>query len=466
MKFNVFFPFRTIVASAIVLFLSAGSIESKAQDVTGTVNQDVTGTEIPKDSSLVDSYLSLSLEELLGIDVIDKRFKFYGYFDTYAEKTFKVPYVDDFGQTAFEDVPFEFTPVRNFHLYGSGNLSDRIDMLINLARISGDGLEVRNAWGNFKIKENLLQVRIGKMYRRFGLYNEKLDQIPTFIGIEAPELFDTDHLFLTRTTNLMVHGEMQSGKKLFQYALTTESGEGGASRNLIPVGWDFRYTSGSFIIGTSGFASSINSNNKTSSTVKFLTGSPKGGVLPWMKADSYSVLGGFVEKQAGNFLIQAEYWVSPHNAVRNADNVLTIVKDAGINNQQRQRFLGASASRPDSLLTKSDVVTNVKYTSASWYVRVGYNIETKAGQFIPYLFLDWMSNPEVINNKKYGGDEESGFADNGVFLKPSAGLVYRPIPTVAIKVDGSVHSQKFNGKTEMYPELRFDFSFAFRQWVQ
>lgn len=77
-----------------------------------------------------------------------------------------------------------------------------------------------------------------------------------------------------------------------------------------------------------------------------------------------------------------------------------------------------------------------------------------------------MSNPEVINTKKYGGDEESGYADNGVFFKPSLGLVYRPITNVAIKLDGSIHSQKFNGKNEIYPEIRMDFSFAFKQWQQ
>jgi hypothetical protein len=37
----------------------------------------------------------------------------------------------------------------------------------------------------------------------------------------------------------------------------------------------------------------------------------------------------------------------------------------------------------------------------------------------------------VINNKDYGGDKESGLADDGIFTKTSAGIVYRPIPTVA-----------------------------------
>jgi hypothetical protein len=41
------------------------------------------------------------------------------------------------------------------------------------------------------------------------------------------------------------------------------------------------------------------------------------------------------------------------------------------------------------------------------------------------------------------------------------GLVYKPIPNVAIKLDGSYHVQQYNGKSVSYPELRLDFSFAF-----
>ncbi len=185
-----------------------------------------------------------------------------------------------------------------------------------------------------------------------------------------------------------------------------------------------------------------------------------------MEGDHFGVFGAFIEKKLGNFLIQAEYWASPHNAVRNADNVLTMVNEAGINKNQRERFLGAASSKPDSALTVDDVVTKVSYVSSTWYVRVGYNIDSKIGQFVPYVFADWMTNPEVIHNKQYGGDEESGFADNGIFFKPSVGLVYRPIQSVAIKVDGSIHSQKYNGQNEIYPELRMDFSFAFKQWQQ
>ncbi|HTJ49024.1 MAG TPA: hypothetical protein VL443_06175 [Cyclobacteriaceae bacterium] len=416
-----------------------------------------------QDSLATDDLFDLSLEELLKIKVteLDRKLKLYGYINTNAAKQFGFPSVNSEGKTRKINDPFTWTPVKDFHLYGSAYLSEKIDVLFNLA-YNENGLEIRNAWGNFKIK-SWFQVRAGKMYRRFGLYNEKLDQIPTFTGIEPPEIFDTDHLFVTRTTSFMVHGNWYLGTVNFQYSLTTENAEGGETKGVIPLGWDFRFKSDrrSFVVGTSGFSSSTNSN-KTTSTVKFGDGPPNGGVLPWMDGDNFFLTGGFLEKQVGKLNIQAEYWIAMHNALRNPDNVLTIVKEAGINSHQRERFLGANAGKQDDQLTTADVVVPVKYNVQTYYIRLAYNMESSIGQFVPYLFLDWMSHPEVINNKTYGGDKESGLADDGVFYKTSAGLVYRPIPVVAIKLDGSIHTQKFNGVSTSYPEIRLDFSWAFK----
>lgn len=431
----------------LIFFVGIPSI-SVAQDTTTY-----------KTSELFD----LSLEELLQINVVelDRKLKFYGYINTNGEQQFKFPYRSSDGITVKENDPFEWIPVKAFHLYGSAYLAENIDVLFNLA-YADEKIEVRNAWGNFKINR-AFQVRIGKMYRKFGLYNERLDQIPTFTGIEPPELFDTDHLFITRTTNVMVHGNWSVRNLNLQYALTSENGEGGADHRVIPIGWDLRARSNSqaFVIGTSGFKSSINKNS-TTSTVAFGEGSPKGGVLPWMDGDNFFLTGLFAEKQFGNLNIQFEYWISKHDAIRNAENVLVMVKEADINPEQRKRFLGDNADKADDMLTAADVVVPVKYNVQTYYVRLAYDINSTVGQFVPYLFLDWMSHPEVINNKTYGGDKESGLADDGKFYKTSAGLVYRPIPVVAIKLDGSIHSQKFNGKMESYPEVRLDFSWAFK----
>jgi len=300
------------------------------------------------------------------------------------------------------------------------------------------------------------------MYRKFGLYNERLDQIPTFIGIEPPEMLDTDHLFLTRTTSAMFHGQFMNSKRVFSYALMTDNGEGGPQKSVFPVGWDLRYKSltNSLIVGASGYSSSI-SKGKSTSTVSLGEGSPKGGILPWMSGDKFTVIGVYLEKQIGNLLIQTEYYNASHNAVRDAEAVLSVIQNANVNAFQRGRFLQSNEDQSNDNLTTEDIRTNVKYNVRTWYVRLGYNIPTSVGQFIPYLFLDWMSHPEAIQSKDFGGDDEAGLADDGIFWKPSAGLVFKPLPNVAIKLDGSYHIQQYMGKNVAYPELRLDFSFAF-----
>ncbi|RAV98959.1 hypothetical protein [Pseudochryseolinea flava] len=402
----------------------------------------------------------LSLEDLLNLELVDRKLYLYGYINSNLQKTFNYPTLGESGEVKKVSDPAEWTPVRNFHIYGKGNFSTKISYLFNLAYVD-EFLEVRNAWGNFAFKD-FLQVRVGKMYRKFGLYNERLDQIPTFIGIEPPEMLDQDHLFLTRTTNFMLHGELQNSRRVVSYALMTDNGEGGAKPGIFPLGWDLRYKSltHSFILGTSGYSSSIN-NKKTTSTVSLGDGSPRGGILPWMAGDHFVVAGVYFEKQFGNLLVQSEYYRAAHSGVRDPASVLSVIREAGINPTQRDRFIRTNEELPDNLLTEDDIETTANFDVQTWYIRLGYNIQSDIGQFVPYLFLDWMSYPEVIQNKDFGGDDESGLADDGVFWKPSAGLVYRPIPNVAIKLDGSVHMQEFYGKRTSYPEIRLDFSFAF-----
>jgi hypothetical protein len=180
-----------------------------------------------------------------------------------------------------------------------------------------------------------------------------------------------------------------------------------------------------------------------------------------MDGDRFNVMGVFLEKQIGKVLIQSEYYNAAHKAERNPNMVLAMINDAGLNAAQRERFLVSNEDLPNEMLTAFDVKRHVNYNVQTWYIRLGYNIQSKVGQFVPYLFLDWMSHPEVIQNKDFGGDDESGLADDGKFWKPSAGVVYRPVSNVAIKLDGSYHVQNFNGRSVSYPEVRLDFSFAF-----
>ncbi|MFH1314739.1 MAG: hypothetical protein ABIJ00_16160, partial [Candidatus Eisenbacteria bacterium] len=382
----------------------------------------------------------------------------YGYLRANVEQVFAIPSVGSSGETQKNSDPMEWADPA-VHLYGKSRLTDNIDILFILHG-NGEGIRVGSAWGNLRVADEL-QFKVGTQYRRFGLFNEKLDELPAFVGIEPPELFDNDHLMLPRLTMFTIHGTTEIGNGSLLYSLDTDNGEGGAQHGVHPFGADIRYKTDVLIVGLSGYLSTLG-DGRTESTVAVGDGSPRGGVMPWMSGDKYHVFGGFIETTWRRFILQTAYWMGDHNAKRDPDDVLTVVRNAGISTLQRERFLGANASKADSMLTADDVDVDVEYTARTAYFRLGYVIPTRLGSVIPYAHWDWMYHPESIQSKTYGGDNETGFADDGEFTKYSAGVVYKPASGVAIKIDASQHSQKFNGEMEAYPEIRVDFSYSFK----
>ena len=103
--------------------------------------------------------------------------------------------------------------------------------------------------------------------------------------------------------------------------------------------------------------------------------------------------------------------------------------------------------------------SEANYKIKTWYIRTGYSFFTKMGEFVPYIQWDYYENPEALANKKNGGDNEAGLADDGKFNKQTVGMVYRPDPTIAIKIDASNHSQDINGESVNYAEVRGSFSY-------
>jgi hypothetical protein len=334
---------------------------------------------------------------------------------------------------------------------GRSNVGDHFGRSANKAADPIDDalLGVRNAWLEVPLVGDALQVRLGKTYRRFGLYNEILDATPTFIGIEPPELFDNDHLMLTRTTNFMVHGTLQPADfATVKWALTTGNDErAGLS---IPVGGDLRVELASMLtLGTSFYWSGGDAVPGRG----IGDGSPRGGVVNWMEKDNYGVFGGFAQLQTNGLLVQAEGWVAPHSAVRDEASVLALA-DAGLNATQRARyFVNGDPSQGVTDL-------NVDYLVATAYGRIGYELQVGTVQVIPYGQFDWYSNPETILEKDFGGDgDEAGLADDGQFYKFTGGLVLRPAPPIALKLDGSAHVMSINGAAAWYPEARVSFSY-------
>lgn len=382
--------------------------------------------------------------------------RIYGFIDAYVEKVADTPARDPNqpSRTIYETNPYEFD-VLNAHVMIQGAVYGRYRFFINLAApgsgsaAEDEALGLRNAWVEAPLIPGYLNVRAGKTYRRFGLYNEILDAVPTFIGIEPPELFDSDHFMLTRTTNLMLFGTAPLGDAVLEYAVTTGNDE--RSDEAFPLGLDVYVDATSWLrIGTSFYTS----GGPAVPTYAVGEGSPKGGVLNWMEEDSYYIVGGYAQVQLESGLIaQAEYWEAHHDATRDADSLALLAESGTLHGRQMSRFFVGGDPAAGARLDGDYVVRTA-------YLRLGYEIPVgNTAAITPYVQADYYSNPETVAEKSLGGDAEAGITDDGKFQKYTVGMVFRPVPQVALKVDGSGHVQKFNGDTEFYPELRLSFSY-------
>ena len=375
----------------------------------------------------------------------------YGYFSSRFEKTYNEPSLNN-GSITEESAPAEIG-LEGFNLMMQQSLNKKFRMYLNFNG-ADDVLELVNYFGEYSHSQ-LINIRVGKIYRRFGLYNEMLDAVPTYFGIEPPEIFDGDHLMISRTTNVMIHGEMNIGSNILSYAFTTDNGEGGANEDLIPIGFDLNYAIGlDAKIGISGYFS----NGKNTPDKGVGEGSPSSGVLPWMSEDDFSVFGGYVEGSIAGFTIQFEYWNSPHDVTRDASAVVRMINGAGnLFDTQLERFL----IDPNGAVTENNIVTTTSFDVENWYIRAGYPIAKDTYEVIPYFQWDWYSNPETIKSKTYGGDNEAGASEDGVFSKSTVGIVYKPITEVALKIDQSYHFYKLNGENVNYPEIRISLSYTY-----
>jgi len=380
----------------------------------------------------------------------------YGYFSVNYQETGDAPDgSNDPGEFSFP----------HLNLMMQSKLSDNFRVYLNLSGDGGENIDVRNYWGEYAAAD-YLKFRMGKVYRHFDLFNEKLDAVPTYLGIEPPELWDKDHLMLPRTGIFMVHGSVAMNSNMFKYSITTGNKE--VIDKGKPISWDFNYNIGyKTTFGTSGYYS-----KEQGSPIAVGEGSPPGGILPWMAKDKYTVLGGYLKTQWKAFTVEAAYWTADHKAVRDPESVVMLL-DAGLNDRQMQRF-GLDTYDPNNPADVSMIKTNGDYTINTYYARFGYTIPggTIKGiswEMTPFFFLDWYENAETIAKKKFGGDNEAGVADDGKFLKPTLGIALKPIPAVAFKFDASSHMYKWTNpenpgdgsKNVHYEEFRVDLSYYF-----
>ena len=376
----------------------------------------------------------------------------YGYFSTRLEKSFGVPAA---AGTAIvkETSPREFGyPFVNVML--QSQLSPRFKVFANLNGAGAGVLDVRNIWGEWSPSAKF-NVRVGKSYRKFGLYNEVLDAVPTYYGIEPPEAFDSDHLLISRTTALMVHGQVATGPGRFNYSFSTDNGEGQDVETTMPIGYDanYQFGTGQLTLGLSGYTSGGGTNGDKSVG----EGSPRSGVLPWMADDDFSIVNLYAESKVGALTLQAEWARATHTATRDADAIVEVVNGAGLNDRQRARFL----IDPLAPVNVGNVRTDGSYDVTAWYVRGGYSFFTEKGEIGPYFQYDHYSNPETIAKKSFGGDAEAGESDDGGFSKITIGTLFRPIPNVALKIDSSLFQYQLLGRSVSFHEIRLDLSYAF-----
>jgi hypothetical protein len=252
---------------------------------------------------------------------------------------------------------------------------------------------------------------------------------------------------LTRTTNFMLHGTAPFGDNSLHYSLATGNDE--REGDQVPIGADVHFDLGSLLrVGSSFYWT----GGRAVPTRAVGDGSPRGGVASWMSYDEFVVFGGYAQLTLEGLTLQAEYWQAEHSAVRDPAQVMLL--DGSLNPSQQLRFF-VNGDPAMGVNTAAD------YTVRTFYLRAGYEIPIESTQLVPYIQLDYYENPEIVAEKDLGGDGEAGLSDDGIFWKPTVGLVFRPIPYVALKIDGSLHVQQFNDATFIYPEVRVSLSF---QW--
>ena len=366
----------------------------------------------------------------------------YGFVDSYFEAVAPVPSVNGSPKGELEygfDLP-------NVNIMLQGSIYEKYRYFLNLSGPGSAGSEdtpvaIRNAWVEAPIIGSFLQVRAGKLYRRFGIYNEQLDAVPTFIGIEPPELFDKDHLMLTRTTNLMLFGSVSAFEgTTLNYAVTTGNDE--RAGNAVPLGADVNLTHPRWRIGSSFYWTGGDAAPGN-----------KGGVENWMISDRYYVLGGYAEATPGNWRFQGAYWHARHDAERDPDAVAGLV-DAGLNGAQADRFF---VDGDPALGTNT---AGVQYSVQTAYIRTARDFAVGDNAALtPYAQVDWFRNPETVADKSVGGDNEAGLSDDGQFFKYTVGTIFRPVPQIALKIDGSAHHMLLHDTQVFYPEVRVSFSY-------
>lgn len=378
---------------------------------------------------------------------------FYGYISFLHNKQFKIPELDTLGNTIRNNSESKWD-IAKFNLILQQSFTNNFQLYLNLS----NKFEVNNAFGEYSFNQ-FYNFRLGKIYRRFGLYNEIRDAAPFYYGSELPEIVQLEHKIFDINTNFMFFGTKDFGRKTLKYSLNFSLIDNINEGNSFPFGVDIRYGKESnFIIGSSFYYS----GTKAISDVKVGNGYSNNGVMPWMEYDQFTVTGLFLEYNLNEFIIQSEFTYSPHNAVRSPEKVLEMfdgVSKLGnpLSNSQIQLFKIDN----DKPMELSNIKKNINYNIISWYFKTSYILSSDYGIFIPFFNLEYYSNPEMIENVQFGGDNESGISKEGIIKKFDFGSTYYPIQQVSIKLAFGLNQFEFNDENVLTTEYSLEVFYIF-----
>jgi hypothetical protein len=387
----------------------------------------------------------------------------------FIEERFEATGAEPNGDTNADGTPSRYRPVVDlaipaFHIMAQGSLYSRYRYYFNLSAPESDEptfdtpVTVRNAWVEMSLFGDYLNLRVGKLYRRFGLYNEILDTIPSFIGVETPVSISGDRPMLTRTTNAMVHGSASFGDNTLGYAFTIGKDEASPGDDVWSPGFDLRYDWNSTILVGSSYYNTVGT---VIPDVELGQGSPPGGVAPWMAEDRYQVFGGYARLTLGSFLIQGEGWFSPHRSVRDPAHVLELAANAQHFSQANRQRMGVVGSAP----TADQVITHVDNTYRTFDVRAAYTFEVGGGdepvEITPYVNVEYVYNRESISDLAYGGDGEPGESPEGLLIHARVGVVVKPVPVVCFKAELTRAMYDYGNQFAWDPEVFLSLSY---QW--
>jgi|GEM_PF-2964165 len=377
----------------------------------------------------------------------------FGYTSFLHQKINNQPEIDSLGKTVNSNSHSDWD-ISKFNLILQQSFNKNFSFYINLT----NNFEVNNVFGFYSFNR-YYNFKLGKIYRKFGHFNHIREASPFNYGIELPESFQTNHLIFDINTVFEFSGNTEILNNNLSYTANFSFIDNINDGFSFPFGFDLRYEkSNTFNFGTSFYYS----GSKAISDIDFNKGISKNGVLPWMINDEFTVLDFFIEYKYENFTLIGEWINSTHNSLRNAEKIfeMSVNDNDGtflINEKQKDRYKIDKSKG----FEPSNIKQVIDYNIQNYYFILTYNWVTKFGLVSPFIKAEEYSNPELIENINFGGDNEVGRTDDGKISKYILGLAFYPINEIALKFALGIDNYNFNNQSHNVYNYKLEFFYIF-----